>query len=138
MIGEHVTAFQASVNRCLASSSFISDFYDRFTGTSEAIREKFEKTDFARQHQAMADSLYLMAVSVQGGPANLARLDMKRLYAKHQGMDIRASMYDVWLECLVETARVHDPEYTPAIEFAWRQCLAPGIAAMKSGAPYEG
>ena len=45
----------------------------------EAIREKFRNTDFAHQHQAMADSLYLMAVSVQGGPGNLARLDMKRL-----------------------------------------------------------
>ena len=138
MIGEHVTAFQASVARCLNSPSFISDFYDRFTGTSEAIREKFKNTDFAHQHQAMANSLYLMAVSVHGGPENLARLDMKRLYPKHQGMGISASMYDVWLECFVETARVHDPEYTPAIETAWRKCLAPGIAAMKSGAPYKG
>jgi truncated hemoglobin YjbI len=63
---------------------------------------------------------------------------MKRLYAKHKGMGISASMYDAWLECFVQTARVHDPEYTPAIESAWRKCLAPGIAAMKSGAPYKG
>ena len=137
MTDPHVKEFQASVTRCLESPSFIQDFYDRFTGASGAIREMFRNTDFAHQTQAMADSLYAMAVAVHGGPDNLARLDMKRLYAKHQRMGIKPEMYDTWLDCLIATARTHDLQFSPAIERAWRKCLAPGIESMRTGRPFK-
>ena len=137
MIGKHVDAFQASVRRCLESPSFIKDFYDRFTGTSDAIREKFRDTDFERQHRAMADSLQVMAVAVQGGPDNLARHAMKGLAQTHKKMDISPAMYDVWLECMLQTARAHDPRFSDAVERAWRETLAPAIEYMRAGASFE-
>ena len=138
MPGEHVDAFVASVKRCLESTSFIKDFYERFLGTSVAVRDKFLDTNFDRQHQAMADSLYAMAVDAQGGPENLARLDMNRLTRRHKEMGIGAGMYDVWLDCLIQTAREHDPEFSDTLERTWRECLAPGIERMRSGASSRG
>ena len=136
MTTEHVDTFQDSVQRCLQSPSFIKDFYDRFTGTSEEIRAKFRTTDFVRQHRAMADSLRVMALAVQGGPDNLARQEMKRLAAGHQVMHIDAWMYDVWLDCMLHTARVHDPQFSDAVEGAWRETLAPAIETMRAGVPF--
>jgi hemoglobin-like flavoprotein len=137
MNDNHAKVFQDSVSRCLESTSFIQDFYDRFIGHSDAIRDKFKNTDLQRQAQAMADSLYSIAVAVQGGPENLARADMKRLHVKHRTMGIERSMYDTWLECFVETARTHDPEFSSSVEKAWRACLAAGIEAVTKGTPYK-
>jgi hemoglobin-like flavoprotein len=137
MIGEHVDAFEASVNRCLESPTFIRDFYDRFTGSSDAIREKFRNTDFERQNRALAGSLHVMAVAVRGGPGNIARLELERLARRHKEMDISASMYDVWLDCVLQSARTHDPRFSPAVERAWRETLGPGIEYMRTGAPFE-
>jgi len=136
MTGEHVDTFQASVERCLGSPSFIKDFYDRFTGTSAAIREKFRDTDFERQHRAMADSLHVMALAVQGGPDNLGRHAMKRLAERHKEMDISPAMYDVWLDCMLQTARTHDLQFSDAVERAWRETLAPAIETMRAGTPF--
>ena len=135
MTGERVDTFQASVLRCLESPSFIKDFYDRFTGSSAAIREKFRDTDFERQHRAMADSLRVMAVAVEGGPDNLGRHAIKHLAVRHKEMDIGERMYDVWLDCMLQTARTHDPKFSAAVERAWRETLAPTIEAMRAGAP---
>jgi hemoglobin-like flavoprotein len=132
MTGEHVDTFQASVQRCLESPSFIKDFYDRFTGFSVAIRDKFRDTDFARQHRAMADSLRVMALAVEGGPGNLARQEMKRLAAGHHEMHIDAWMYDVWLDCMLHAARTHDPLFSAGVERAWRETLAPVVEAMRA------
>ena len=137
MIGEQVEAFQASVTRCLESPSFIKDFYDRFTGTSEEIRAKFRDTNFVRQHRAMADSLMVMAVAVQGGRDNLARHALRPLAQRHKEMDIGAWMYDVWLDCMVQTVRTHDPQFSDAVERAWRETLAPTIEYMRAGTPFD-
>lgn len=128
--------FQASLKRCLDSTSFIKDFYDRFMAHSPEIREKFRGTDFDQQYRMLADSLYVMAVAVRGGPENVARRDMQRITKRHQELDITAGMYDVWLERLLETAREHDPLFSDVLEEAWRATLGPGMEHMRSGKPF--
>jgi hemoglobin-like flavoprotein len=137
MTREHVDTFQASLGRCLGSPDFIRDFYDRFQDASDEIRVKFRGTDFAHQNRALADSLYMMAVAAQGGRANIARQDMKRLARRHVTMDIAPWMYDVWLDCVVHAAKAHDPQFSPDVEQAWRETLQPGIEYMRAGKPFE-
>jgi hemoglobin-like flavoprotein len=137
MTESQVDQFQSSVKRCLDDKDFIKDFYDRFIASSDEIREKFRGTDFERQYRALADSLYVMALAVRGGPQNLARREMKGLSQRHKDMEISPSMYDVWLECLLQAARVHDPLFSDELEEAWRQTLAPGIAHMRTGVPFQ-
>ena len=137
MTVSQVEVFQISLKRCLESTSFIKDFYDRFMASSDEIRAKFRGTDFERQYQMMADSLYAMAVAVRGGPNNVARLDMTRLSKRHKELAITPAMYDVWLACLLQAARVHDPFFSDVLEEAWRSTLMPGIEHMRTGAPFK-
>jgi hemoglobin-like flavoprotein len=129
-----VEPFIASLKRCLAVPGFLDEFYQAFVGSSEEVREKFRNTDLQRQARMLSDSLYALAVAVQGQVGSPAWGDMPRLAARHGrgDLDIRPALYDHWLACLLETARRHDPEFSPEIEAAWRATLGVGIAYMKS------
>ena len=120
--------FLASLRRCLAVPAFLDAFYERFMGSSEEIREKFRGTDMKRQVAVLADTLYVVANAVQGEEDSIARGSLPALAVKHSrhGLDIRPGLYDVWIECLVETARAHDPQFGPEVERAWRETLAFG------------
>jgi hemoglobin-like flavoprotein len=131
---EQVDAFRASLNRCLAAPDFLRRFYELFVESSDEVREKFRNTDFPRQTRVLADSLYMMAVAAQLENDSLAWGEMARLAKRHSRdeLDIRPGLYDLWLDCLVKAASRHDPEFSPAIEAAWRDTLAVGIRYLSS------
>jgi len=126
--------FLASFNRCRASAGFLAAFYERFVASSDEIRAKFAGTDMTRQVRMLEDSLYVIAVAVQGEEGSLARADLPRIAARHSRNDlnIRSELYDLWLECLIDTARSHDPQFSAGLEAAWRDTLAFGIQYMRS------
>jgi len=134
MTPEQIDAFRASLKRCLSTPDFLRTFYEQFMGFSEEIREKFRQTDFTRQTRVLTDSLYAMAVIAQGESESPARAEIERLAQQHgrDQLDIRPELYDVWLDCLIKAARQHDPEFTPALEVAWRETLRVGIEQMRS------
>ncbi len=117
-----VESFLASLKRCLGVPGFMETFYQRFVSASEEVREKFRNTDLQRQARMLSDSLYVLWG------------DLPRLAERHsrKDLDIRPPLYDHWLACLIDTARQHDPQFTPEIEAAWRATLSVGIAYMKA------
>jgi hemoglobin-like flavoprotein len=129
-----VESFLASLNRCLEMPGFMESFYQSFVSSSEAVRQKFRNTDLQRQARMLSDSLYVLAVAVQGQAGSPARAELPRLAERHsrRDLDIQAPLYDHWLASLLDTARRHDPQFTPEIEAAWRQTLSAGIAYMKA------
>jgi hemoglobin-like flavoprotein len=128
-----VETFLASLKRCLAAPGFLASFYERFVGSSEEVREKFKDTDMRRQARVLQESLYVVANAVQGEENSLARGALPALAARHgrQDLDIPPRLYDLWTECLVETARAHDPQFASAVEAAWRETLAFGADYMR-------
>jgi hemoglobin-like flavoprotein len=128
-----VESFLASLKRCLATPGFMESFYQSFVSSSEEVREKFRNTDLQRQARMLSDSLYVLAVAVQGQTGSPARGELPRLAERHsrKDLDIRPPLYDHWLACLIDTARGHDPQFTPEIEAAWRATLGAGIDYMK-------
>ena len=126
-------AFLASLKRCLAAPGFLTGFYDRFIGSSDEVREKFRGVDMKRQARMLEDSLYVVAVAVQGEEGSLARGDLPRLAERHsrRDLDIRPELYDLWARCLVETARAHDPQWADDVAAAWRETLAVGVEYMR-------
>jgi len=126
--------FLASFGRCRASSGFLEDFYQRFVASSEEIRAKFKGTDMKRQVRMLEDSLYVVAVAVQGEEGSPARGDLPRIAARHsrKDLDVRPELYDVFLECLLETVRAHDPQFSAEVEAGWRQTMAFGIDYMRA------
>ena len=129
MASPSVETFLASLKRCLAAPGFLDSFYERFMGSSEEVREKFRNTDMKRQARVLEDSLYVVANAVQGEENSLARGALPALAARHsrQGMDIRPGLYDLWIDCLVETARKYDAQFDAGAESAWRETLDFGI-----------
>ena len=132
MASPSVEAFLASLKRCLAVPGFMDAFYERFVGSSDEVREKFRNTDMKRQAQVVADSLYVVANAVQGEEGSLARREFPRIAERHsrRERDIRPGLYDLWIDCLVETARAHDPQFDPGVEHAWRDVLLFGAEYM--------
>ena len=47
-------------------------------------------------------------------------------------LNIRPDLYDLWLDSVCETVKRMDPEWTPQVEQAWRERMAPGIALITS------
>jgi hemoglobin-like flavoprotein len=131
---DSVDVFRASLKRCLADAHFLESFYDAFVGSSDEVREKFKNTDMTRQVRMLEDSLYVLAVAVQGGHASPARGALPTIAERHsrQDLDIRPELYDLWLEALLKTVTEYDPEYGPEIGTAWRDTLAAGIDYMRS------
>jgi hypothetical protein len=126
--------FLASLKRCLAQPEFLLSFYARFMDSSEEVRQKLAHTNFERQTRVLAESLWVISVVAQAPKASPAWGDLPRLAALHSRneLDIRPGLYDTWLDCLVETARRHDKEFSPEVEDAWRKTLAVGIEYMRS------
>ncbi len=104
---EKIDRFRASLKRCLADDGFLNSFYEAFVGSSEEVREKFKNTDMKRQVRMLEDSLYVLAVAVQGGQGSPARGALSGIARKHSHaeLDIRPGLYDLWLSALIQTAR---------------------------------
>jgi hemoglobin-like flavoprotein len=127
--------FRASLKRCLANTDFLHDFYEFFMASSPEVREKFKNTDFPRQARVLADSLYLMSVASESKEDAIAWKELDRLAVAHsqKGLDVRPELYESWLQCLLKAASQYDPEFSPAMEGAWRRALGPGIEHLRAG-----
>ena len=44
-----------------------------------------------------------------------------------QDLDIRPGLYDAWLDCLIQSVREYDPDFTDEIEELWRDVMRFGI-----------
>ncbi len=60
--------------------------------------------------------------------------ELERIAQIHSraGRDLRPEMYDLWLECLVQAVREHDPRFDRRTEAAWRTVLERGMDYMKA------
>lgn len=129
-----VETFRTSLKRCLAEPGFLDTFYKRFVASSEEVREKFKDTDLGRQTRMLADSLYVMANAALSEEGSPGRGSLPYIAARHShsDLDIPPKLYDHWLACLIDTARLHDPDFAPEVEAAWRATLGWGIEYMRS------
>jgi hemoglobin-like flavoprotein len=134
MASGFVETFRASLGRCMTTPNFLHEFYELFIASSPEVREKFRDTEFARQTRVLSDSLYIMAVAAESRDDSVGLKEMDRLAVRHahSDLDIRPELYDAWLDCLLEAARRHDPEFSSEVEGAWRETLLPGIQHMRS------
>jgi hemoglobin-like flavoprotein len=126
---DEIQAARDSLSRCVKNPAFLDRFYELFVASSEDIRKKFEKTDFARQKRVLQDSLFLMLVSAgtSGGPAHAELSKLAERHSRDQ-LGIKPEWYDIWLRCLLQAVEEHDPQYRPELSTAWRESLEEGIS----------
>ncbi len=109
---------------------FFDCFYEKFLGASSEIRDKFKNTDMKKQKLMLRSSiLYIMQLF----STHEIHESMEEIAVKHdrKHMDIRPELYDIWIECLIDTVSELDPYFDDRIELAWRMVFSPGITFMK-------
>ncbi len=124
--------FNDSFEKCLAKEGFLPRFYELFLASSAEIREKFINTDIQRQCRILKKSLYVLTMASVG--TEEAHNELIRLGNSHgvQGMNIPEYMYDLWLDCLMQTVREFQNDWTSETETSWREMLNPHIELLKS------
>lgn len=131
---DYLTFFNESYQRTMGGESdrdeFLDAFYDAFMSKSIEIAAKFAHTDMRRQRQMLYRSLHHM---VDFSVECQASEDLRKTAERHSAsqLDVSPGLYDIWLDSLIETVQLFDPEFTDEIELAWRVVLAPGIVYMK-------
>ena len=114
-----IEQFDSSLGRCLSNQDFLSRFYKLFVESSPAVAEKFRDTDFQRQRRAMAASLYVIVLALEQG--DTAMLYLNQIARKHSrdDLDVPPEMYDTWRDCLLQSVKEFDPEFSDEVEQAW-------------------
>ena len=120
-----------SLERCTQRrQEFFEVFYRRFSVSSDEVAAKFAGTNLKAQARALRESFYLLFSAIGGDPEAWQSLELRAIRHDQRHLDIRPGLYDLWLECLLETIRDFDPEADAAIEAAWRRTMQQGIDFM--------
>lgn len=129
MEDEAATRFNKSFMRCMADRTFFDKFYALFTSASPQIRDKFKNTDFNRQKRMLEESLNaIVASSEQNGPSDDF---LARLAQHHNQLKIDPAHYQIWEDCLLQTAAQCDPDFDDETKAAWRAVMKRGADIMK-------
>ena len=61
--------------------------------------------------------------------------ELQRVAGTHgrQGLNVAPELYSLWVDTLMETVRIHDPEANDDVEAAWRVVLRGGIDLIVAG-----
>lgn len=129
---EAIVMARSSYQRASQVPDFFASFYTRFFEVRPEVRELFARTEFERQHKLLRHAIGLL-LSFPEEPAGEPTI-LSRLAERHsrRDLDIDPSLYPPFLESLLDTLKRCDPEFTPAVEHAWRTTLAKGFAYMQS------
>ena len=128
--------FDASYKRVLqtrpGTPEFFEAFYRRFLMSSPEVRVLFRNTDMAVQRRMLKKSFFSLVAFYASDSVDDVLHRIACLHsARH--LNVEPHLYDLWLECLIDTVRVYDQECSDDVELAWRLVLSPGITYMKFG-----
>ncbi len=127
---EQIRIFNDSLDRCVATPRFLDVFYQRFIGGSEAVAAMFAESDMRRQRRMLKASLYTAMLAADGNQPAIEHLE--KLHRRHRGLGIEPEHYELWLDCLIASARECGGDFDVRIERAWREVLAVAIRIMQS------
>ena len=120
--------FGASLERCSADPTFLSQFYDVFLASSPKVQEKFAHTDFTKQKAMLHASFSLMlraARQEDSGPPEY--LDALAVRHGASQLAVGAEFYDLWLDSLLVAVQACDPHWAPEVGQAWEKVMGIGI-----------
>ena len=129
---ETMAVAKASYDRCCTVPRFFEDFYSTFFARCPPAKPMFERTDFERQRKLLRHAFGLLLIFPKqpaGEPTILARV-AERHSRRELGVD--PSLYHPFIDALIDTVRRCDPDFTPAVEDAWRRTVRRGVEYMQA------
>ena len=129
---ETMAAAKASYDRCCATPRFFEDFYNNFFARCPPARAMFAQTDFERQHKLLRHAFGLL-LNFPKQPASEHTI-LARVAERHSRRDLGVdpSLYAPFIDALIDTVRHCDPDFTPAVEDAWRKAVRKGVEYMQA------
>lgn len=127
-----VTLAQSSYRRCLEAKDFFARFYAKFFEECPEAETMFAATDFERQHRLLQHAIGLL-LNFDRQPDTKPNI-LSRVAERHSRRDLAVApaLYPMFLDSLIDTMRLLDPDFTEETERAWRDATAKGIAYMQS------
>ncbi|MEE2730001.1 MAG: globin domain-containing protein [Pseudomonadota bacterium] len=109
---------------------FLEEFYRCFIASSEEVAAVFQNTDMEHQRKMLKNSLFyginfLEDIHYFEALHRIAVSHSKKRY------NIKPELYDLWLDCMVETVQKFDPEFSDDVELSWRLAFSQTITYMK-------
>lgn len=118
------------LNRKVKGQAFFTAFYVRFLTASPEVATKFRHTDMARQQSMLKKAFYHLLPFYASSHADYYLQEVAISHSRAR-LDIAPSLYDLWLETLIDTVRDFDEQFGEEVELAWRLVLTRGIVYMK-------
>ena len=116
-----------SFDRCEATGGFTEIFYNLFLDSSTEVPPYFADTDFDEQRHVLRDSVHMMVTHDVSEPRMRQMLEQLGRAHSRDAFNILPRLYELWLDCICETAKLLDPEWEPDLERKWRARLRPGL-----------
>lgn len=127
------SVFENSYARALGgdgyNDAFITRFYDQFMASSSDVAQAFEATDMSVQKTMLHDSLQVVVDYHRTGQVSPQLERLAQIHSR-AGKNIRADLYENWMNSLIDTVKAFDPEFEASTEQAWRIAFGPGIQYM--------
>ena len=120
-----------SYDRCCKAPEFLNTFYKNFLAACPEAKPKFARTNFEQQTKLLRHAIGLLLIfpnHPSGEPTLLTRLAERH---SRRDLDVAPALYGPFIDALIATVKQFDPEYSPAVEAAWRDTVAPGVDYMK-------
>lgn len=124
----YTRVFGSSIRITPQGESFFRRFYERFFAASPRVPMLFSQTDMDHQIPMLKKSLHqVVALHVTDTITDYLR----EIAERHRVLGIDAELYDLWLDCLMDTVCEFDTQCDMITELAWRLALTPAITYMK-------
>ncbi len=132
-------AAAASLRRCRASPGLMNDFYAHLFQRCPALENLFHEQRLEQQRWALREALdLLLCFDVEPNGSML----LNKVAESHarEPRSVTANMYDVFVEALLDTVRVHDFQCRISVasasnvEKSWRDAIGPAIQFLKTKA----
>ena len=123
---------KASFDRCCKAPEFLNAFYRNFLSACPEAAPRFANTDFEQQNKLLRHAIGLLLIFPSQPltePTLLARLAERH---SRRDLDIDPGFYRPFIDALIATVKQYDGECTRAVEAAWRETVAPGVAYMQA------
>jgi hemoglobin-like flavoprotein len=118
---------------CEDGDDFFDDFYATLSERAPGIGAMFAHVDMQQQNRLIrrgVEHLVNFALGSEESTEQLRR--MARTHGREQ-LNIAPELYGLWVDTLMETVRMHDPNANDHVEAAWRIVLRGGIDLIIAG-----
>jgi len=127
-----------SYGRCVftrdAKEKFFSQFYDTFLSSHPAIAAMFNNIDLEKQISVLKNAIS-MSIMYAEKQDELAKDVLTKIRKSHsrERFNVKPEYYAFWLDSLIHTLKVCDPNFSDAIEQDWRDMMQISIDYITEG-----